>query len=237
VSDELDRLWALHGLDEEVHALQLTLARFPGERQALEGRLTEARERLERSRHRVAEVQKQRRDLERDAAALGEEERRFQTQLFSVKKNEEYTALLHEIEAAKQKRSDLETEILLRLEEEEKAHGERPALGRALKQAEEEAAARARAIDAEEMAERARVAALEARREAQLAHLPAPTRSRYERVHASREGRAVVPIAKGACGGCFRAQPPQILQEARRRDRMLSCDGCGRIIVWPPGDS
>jgi len=44
-----------------------------------------------------------------------------------------------------------------------------------------------------------------------------------------------MPIVKGACGGCFRAQPPQVLQEARRRDRMLSCDGCGRLMVLPPG--
>ena len=48
-------------------------------------------------------------------------------------------------------------------------------------------------------------------------------------------GRAVVPILpKGACGGCFRGQPPQVLQEARRGDRVLLCDGCGRMMVWPP---
>jgi len=44
----------------------------------------------------------------------------------------------------------------------------------------------------------------------------------------------VVAIVKGACGGCFRAQPPQVLQEARRGDRLLACDGCGRLLIWPP---
>ena len=44
----------------------------------------------------------------------------------------------------------------------------------------------------------------------------------------------MVAIVKGACGGCFRAQPPQVLQEARRGDRLLACDGCGRLLIWPP---
>ena len=64
--------------------------------------------------------------------------------------------------------------------------------------------------------------------------LPPSTRSRYERIRGSREGRAVVPIIKGACGGCYRGQSPQTLQEARRGDRILLCDGCGRMLIWPP---
>ena len=154
-----------------------------------------------------------------------------------MKKNEEYTALLHEIGATKQRRSDLETDVLLRMEGEEREQRERPALEQALKGAEQEAAARRSELDAEEAAERRKLDALEARREANVSQLPPATRARYERVHASRDGRAVVPIVKGACGGCYRGQPPQILQEARRRDRTLSCEGCGRLIVWPPGDA
>ena len=79
--------------------------------------------------------------------------------------------------------------------------------------------------------------ALDARREANLRDLPPVTRARYERVHGSRDGRAVVAILKGACGGCYRTLPPAVLQEARRRDRMMSCEGCGRLMVWPPSEA
>jgi hypothetical protein len=237
VSDEVDRLWTLHGLDEEAGGLRAALARFPEQRRELEQRVAEAKARLEQGKVRLAELQKDRRDLERQAGELVEQERRFANQLLSVKKNEEYTALLHEIEATKRKRSDLETEILVRLDEEDREQRERPALERALQAAEQEGVDRRRTIDAEEAREHGKLGVLEARREANLAQLPPPTRARYERVHASRDGRAVVPIVKGACGGCYRGQPPQVLQEARRRDRMLSCDGCGRILVWPPDAS
>lgn len=235
MSEELDHLWALHELDEEVSAVTATLDRFPEQRASLERRLETERGRLRELDERVRGMQTERRKFEQDAEAMGAQERKFQSQLPAVKKNEEYTALLHEIATARAKRSDLETEVLLRLEAEEQAMGERPAVEREVKSLEAEVDERMRAIESEEGTDRERLASLEARRAIELGALPAAVRTRYERIHGSREGRAVVPILKGACGGCFRAQPPQVLQEARRRDRLLACEGCGRLLLWPPG--
>jgi len=234
MSEEVDRLWALQDLDEQAAGVREILARFPEQRRELERRIVEARQRLEQAKARMVESQKQRRELEREAGSLGDQGRRFQQQLPAIKKNEEYTALLHEIEGVRQKRSELETRVLERMEEEEREQGERPALEQALKNAEAEAAARAKIIDAQETSEQGKLGVLEARRDAHVKELASATRARYERVHASREGRAVVGIVKGACGGCYRTLPPAVLQEARRRDRMMGCEGCGRIIVWPP---
>ena len=234
MSEEIDRLWALQDLDEQAAGVREILARFPEQRRELEHRIVEARQRLEQAKARGVESQKQRRELEREAGSLGDQERRFQQQLPAIKKNEEYTALLHEIEGVRQKRSELETRVLERMEEEEREQRERPALEQALKNAEAEAAARAKIIDAQETSEQGKLGVLEARRDAHVKELASATRARYERVHASREGRAVVGIVKGACGGCYRTLPPAVLQEARRRDRMMGCEGCGRIIVWPP---
>ncbi len=235
MSDEIDRLWTLHGLDEEAHGVRAELAKYPEQHRELERKVAEAAGRLEQAKARLAELQKQRRELERQAAALGEQERHFQAQLPAVKKNEEYTALLHEIGATKEKRSALETEILVRMEAEEQEQQGAPVLERSLATAREEAAARARVLETARTEAQARLDGLEVRRAAALQELPPATRTRYERVHASRDGRAVVPIDKGACGGCFRTLPPAVLQEARRRDHVLSCDGCGRLMVWPPG--
>jgi predicted nucleic acid-binding Zn-ribbon protein len=200
MSEEIDRLWALQDLDEQAAGVRAILARFPEQRRELEHRIVEARQRLEQAKARVVESQKQRRELEREASALGDQERRFQQQLPAIKKNEEYTALLHEIEGVRGKRSELETRVLERMEEEEREQGERPALEQALKSAETEAAVRAKLIDAQETSEQGKLGVLEARRDAQVRELAAATRARYERVHASKDGRAVVGILKGACG-------------------------------------
>ncbi|HYM79893.1 MAG TPA: C4-type zinc ribbon domain-containing protein [Candidatus Limnocylindria bacterium] len=234
MTEELQILWSLHGLDEQLATLNAALHRHPVQRKSLSDRVGAERTRLEGYKQQVAAKQVKRREIERDVEALQVEERKFQSQLPMVKKNEEYQALLHEITASKARRSERETELLLLLDEEERLQGERPELERTLAGVESEAASRGREIDAEEQREREQAGVIEARRDAFLARLPAATRARYERIRGSRDGRAVVPIVKGACGGCYRGQPPQVLQEARRSDRLLTCEGCGRLLVWPP---
>ncbi len=234
VTEEILVLWSLHGLDERLVTLTAALGRYPGERQGLEQRLAAERIKLEAHKQRLHEQQLKHRQLEKDIETLQAEERKFQSQLPMVKKNEEYQALLHEITDRKTRRSDRETELLVMMDEEQRLNAERPGIEQALKVLEAESAARLQTIASEEQREREQVAAVETQRRELIEKLPAAVRSRYERIRVSREGRAVVPIVKGACGGCYRGQPPQALQEARRGDRVLTCDGCGRMLIWPP---
>ena len=234
MSEEIDRLWNLKDLDEQMVAAKAALTKFPELRAQLERRAADAKKDLEGLNARTLEAQKKRRELEKDAEVTVEQERKFASQLPNVKKNEEYQALLHEIAGAKARRSDIETQVLVQMDAEEALAQEKPGIEKALKAAEAELAARRSEIDADEAAAKAKVDAIQAQRAEQLAPLSAATRSRYERVHASKGGVAVVPILKGACGGCYRAQPPQTLQEARKRDRLIVCEGCGRLLIWPP---
>ena len=234
VSEEIDLLWTLRGLDEQLVALNAALERFPAQRDSIEQRLAGERARLEQAKARFAELQKTRRAIEQEIASVSETERKYKGQQAAVKKNEEFRALQHEIEGAQNQRSELETGVLLQLEAEDREQAERPALERAVTAAEKETAERLAQIEAEERADRERVAALEGERRTHLAGLNPAVRSRYERIRTSLEGRALVPIVKSACGGCFRGQPPQVVQEARKRDRVLICDGCGRMLLWPP---
>jgi predicted nucleic acid-binding Zn-ribbon protein len=234
MNEELQTLWALNTLDERLVVLQSALARFPEQRRGAEQRLVADRGRLETLKKELTGYQTRRRQIEKDIEALQAEERKYQGQLPLVKKNEEYSALLHEIAGVKKKGSDRETDLLMLMDEEERRQAERPKLEKELATVEAEISGRLGALAAEEQAERDKAAVVEAERAKLLERLPAGTRSRYERIRASKGGRAVVPILKGACGGCFRAQPPQMLQEARRGDRLLTCEGCGRLLIWPP---
>ncbi|MBI1798093.1 MAG: hypothetical protein HYR73_00210 [Candidatus Eisenbacteria bacterium] len=234
MSEELDRLWALRALDEEAAAIDARVRQLPALRAQCEERVRIERAALDQLRARIAQTQKSRRAIEKDIESLAGEERKFQSQLPAIKKNEEYTALLHEIATVRQKRSDLETEVLMSMEAEESAAHDLPKLEKAAAQAERDGTERLARYAAAESADREQLTALHAGRGGHVEALPPATRSRYERVYGSREGRAVVGVVKGACGGCFRALPPQTLQEARRRDRVLSCEGCGRLVVWAP---
>jgi len=54
----------------------------------------------------------------------------------------------------------------------------------------------------------------------------------YERIRQNyRNGLAVVPIVRDACGGCFNSIPPQRQSEIRQRKKIIVCENCGRILV------
>jgi predicted nucleic acid-binding Zn-ribbon protein len=42
--------------------------------------------------------------------------------------------------------------------------------------------------------------------------------------------RAVVPVKRGACGGCFNVVPPQKQAEIREKKKIIVCEHCGRIL-------
>jgi len=54
----------------------------------------------------------------------------------------------------------------------------------------------------------------------------------YKRIRtAARNGLAVVPIDRDACGGCFNKIPPQRQTEIKMHKKVIVCEYCGRILV------
>ena len=57
----------------------------------------------------------------------------------------------------------------------------------------------------------------------------------YSRIRTNvRNGLAVVPIKRDACGGCFNRIPPQRQSEIRLGKKIIICEYCGRILVSFP---
>jgi len=54
----------------------------------------------------------------------------------------------------------------------------------------------------------------------------------YKRIRMNaRNGLAVVPVKRDACGGCFNQIPPQRQLDIRSRKKIIVCEYCGRILV------
>ena len=54
----------------------------------------------------------------------------------------------------------------------------------------------------------------------------------YDKIRRNyRNGLAVVPIRRGACGGCFNKIPPQKQMEIKQHRKITACEHCGRILV------
>jgi len=54
----------------------------------------------------------------------------------------------------------------------------------------------------------------------------------YKRIRSNaRNGLAVVPVQRDACGGCFNQIPPQRQMDIKSRKKIIVCEYCGRILV------
>jgi len=54
----------------------------------------------------------------------------------------------------------------------------------------------------------------------------------YKRIRDNaRNGLAVVPVERDACGGCFNKIPPQRQLDIRMHKKIIVCEYCGRILI------
>lgn len=57
----------------------------------------------------------------------------------------------------------------------------------------------------------------------------------YDRLRGNaKNGLAVVPVDRDACGGCFHRIPPQRQIDIIQKKKIIACENCGRILV--PGE-
>jgi hypothetical protein len=236
VNADLERLIALQAQDARASAAAAALAALPARRGRAEDKVQAARDLLTAQRERLRLLEKARREGEREVEALLAEEKRFQGQTMLVKTNEELWALKREIERVQARRSELETAVLVGMDEEEAGRREAARLERGVADAGAQLEAERAAIENERGRLEDEGLRAQRNREELAVEVPAETRARYERVRSRRGDLAVVPLVRGACGGCLTAQPPQRVQEVRQGEILVVCEFCGRLIVGVEGD-
>ncbi|CAD5281159.1 MULTISPECIES: C4-type zinc ribbon domain-containing protein [Imperialibacter] len=74
--------------------------------------------------------------------------------------------------------------------------------------------------------------ALSKKREAAAAKIEERLLKSYDKTRANAvNGLAVVPVRRGACGGCFNIVPPQRQADIREKKKLIVCEHCGRILA------
>jgi predicted nucleic acid-binding Zn-ribbon protein len=148
-----------------------------------------------------------------------------------VKTQREYDALLSEIAALARTNDGLEETILLAMESLESLEGRKGEARAAVARREVELAGTAARVDASIREVDVLLAEARAERGAAASTVGAPLLARYERIRAGKEGSAVARVERDACEVCYRSIPPQVLIEIRKMEKLVTCEGCGRILV------
>jgi predicted nucleic acid-binding Zn-ribbon protein len=232
VNAELSNLIDLQALDTRIASLAADAARLPREIAAVHAAVDEAKQVVEAAKAKLDAARKSQRAKEKDLEDNRVKRQKFEGQLYQVKTNKEYSAVLTEIEEVKQEQARIEEEILTLME-----LGER--LAAEVKEAETRFKVResqGRGEEAE-LGEKLRdvevhLVGIRSERAELSGHLPSPILTDYDKL-LRHLGAAIVAVVKpNFCGGCRVTMTPQRLQELRQQNALIHCESCGRYLYW-----
>ena len=231
MENRLRNLYALQLVDNNLDEIEELKGDLPSEARTMEEKVAGLEQQLANREQEMKSAFAGRDHADSEIINLKEKLERFKTQQFEVRNNREYDALSREMDSATEKigkfekdmesleasataaRTDIES-LKGQLEESRSLLGEK-------KQALAEVSKNTEAEELKYTHEREKV----------VARIDKTDLETYERIRKAKKGKAVVPIRRKACGGCYNRIPPQKLLELRLNTKLYTCERCGRILV------
>ncbi len=227
----MENLLRLQTLDLKIEACRLRETDIPKQKLAFDTQIARLDEELAASEERVKKLQLVQRECEGDIEQFQTQIGKYNDQLLGVKKNEEYSALLHEIENVKKHIAQREERIISAMVEIDEAKERLAADKKRISEERAGIESELKAID-DELAEAVKHReALEAKRAPFVEVCDPIMLKQYERIRsAKRTGAAVVPLVNEAsCGGCQLSLLPQSVNTVLGGNH-VNCRNCGRIV-------
>lgn len=230
---DLQKLIELEKVDREFVRLTDEVAALPKRVDAIEHKLADDKAAVEKAKAAIKNNEAGRRKLEADIKAFQEKIAKYRSQSSSVKTNDEYRALMHEVEFAEKEIRACEDKILdlmVALEAEEKG----------LKAAEADLKTEAADVEKEKAEARSRTAEDEkllkglGEQRAQLrTGVSDSTLAHYDRLMRQRKS-AIAEARDQRCQTCFVLMRPQTWQEVKTNEQIITCSSCARILFYDP---
>ena len=227
----LDSLLILQDRDSKRRGIEQQLKSVPLDITTVEKKIASEKAAIEAARVEMRELETKKKLLEAEIGSIEQKLAKYKTQQMSVRKNDEFQALGHEIETTQAAIGTMEEEeigVMFAIDEAKKRFG---AAEKVLKEniaghEERIRTLRERGTNLADELKAAQAEVVSAR-----GHLKEPVLRLYDRV-VTRHVTAVVPIRSGKCGGCHLKVSSDIESAARKSDELATCDQCGRIVWW-----
>ncbi|RUL88827.1 zinc ribbon domain-containing protein [Tautonia sociabilis] len=227
-----DDLRGLHELHRRASALRDRLESGPktlaARLRGLEKRKADLEAAREALKKRKAEVQRQELQVQSQRTRVDD----LRVKLNTVKKNDEYKAIMSEIAMINKAISHQEDAILELMQGVETASAELAAQEADVARFASEVEALRSDIETKTDAQRAQLKELEAAIAESEAVVPEDDRERYRRTVRGKgdDAFAAVDPHTRACHGCYQVATIQAISELMNADRLVYCKTCGRIL-------
>jgi hypothetical protein len=230
---DLERLIKLEQVDREIARLSAEVAALPKRVSEIEHQLSDAKAKVEQAKTAIKSQEQKRRSLESDIQSYQQKIGKFRDQSLDVKTNDQYKALMHEIEFAQAEIRKSEDKILEIME-----GGE--LFDRQVKASETELKTQSASVEKEKEQARtltakdeARLKELQGERSALRSGVNEDILALYDRVLKARK-TAMAEAREQRCTACYVLLRPQKWNEIKAGGEIFTCDSCGRILFYDP---
>src|SRR5579884_1803455 len=230
---DIENLLKLQDTDKEIRRLQDEVAELPKRVAVIEQKLAGTKSQLEKAQTAVKADEASRRKFETNIKDLREKISKYRDQSLAVKTNEQYKALLHEIQFAEKEITANEDKILELMVNAD-------ARDKEVKAAQAELKAETAEIEKEKEQARQRTAEDEkllidarAKRDQLRGGIREDLLRQYERVSKFR-GSGIAEVLDHKCMGCQVILRPQTYNDVRSGRDIVFCDSCQRILYFNP---
>jgi len=232
---DIEKLLELQIADKEIRRLRDEVAALPKRVAVIEQKLAGTKAHLEKVRTAAKADEANRKKFEANIKDLQGKISKYRDQSLDVKTNDQYKALLHEIQFAEQEirlNEDRILEVMVNVDAREKdvkaAEAELKAETAEIETEKEDA----RKVTAEDQT---KLAEWNAKRDALRHEISEDTLRQYERV-AKFRGSGLAEVREQKCMGCQVMLRPQTYNEVKNGEKIMVCESCQRIVYYNPAN-
>jgi predicted nucleic acid-binding Zn-ribbon protein len=232
---DIEKLLELQTADREIRRLREEVAALPKRVAVIEQKLAGTKAHLEKVRVAAKADEANRKKFEANIKDLQGKISKYRDQSLDVKTNDQYKALLHEIQFAEQEvrlNEDRILEVMVSVDAREKdvkaAEAELKAETAEIEKEKEEA----RKVTEEDQK---KLVEWNAKRDALRHGIAEDVLRQYERV-AKFRGSGLAEVRDQKCMGCQVMLRPQTYNEVRNGEKVMVCESCSRVYYFDPAN-
>jgi len=228
--EQLENLLVIQDRDQKAKDLNSDLERMPIEKEQASLKLAKLKEAVKSIEETIMENEVAMKNLELDINTRKDSIAKLKVQQFETRKNEEFTAMEHEIDRYSEEITQLEDSQLELMEKGETLNAQ-------LNEARADLDKNQQTVDAEIsiISERSnqcnkQLDEIKADRITISSKIEEDLLDRYDRIFKSKKGIAVCELDNDICAGCHMKVIPATAAAVRSEQTITVCDQCGRIL-------
>ena len=230
IKEQIRQLAALQDIDGKIYALKKNRDELPQEIAILQRSFEEKKAQLNKLEEKAKTLTVQHKEKELELSSKEENIKKLNGQLFSLKTNKEYQIMLGQIVGIKTDNSVLEEEILKIMEEQDVVKEEAVKEKAHLSEEEKKFLALKNKVEERMKELEFSINDLTAKGKQIIPSIDKRIYAVYEKILKALNGLALVKVKNYTCQGCFISVTPQVVNEIKMLERLVTCESCARML-------